>query len=200
MKRRITTFLGACLSLVWCMGGWAQTDAAVGSADGESTSGASVSSDSESVKQELEDADIFHVEDDIVKEAEEKEGIDIKEIIFEHLGAAYGWEMPFATHRRIPLPIILIASDGLHCFSSARVAQGHEYKDCDVNFVVPQEGEYKGKCVEILPDGKVDKPWDISITKNVLALFVTIIIVLSCCFALVRWYRRNGYKAPRGML
>ena len=126
--------------------------------------------------------------------------IDPKEIIFEHLGDAYGWEMPFAHHRRIPLPIILIASDGLHCFSSARVAHGHEYKDGDVTFVVPQEGEYKGKCVEILPDGKVDKPWDISITKNVLALFVTIIIVLACCFALVRWYRRNGYKAPRGML
>ncbi|MBD5191560.1 MAG: F0F1 ATP synthase subunit A [Bacteroidales bacterium] len=126
--------------------------------------------------------------------------IDPKEIIFEHLGDAYGWEMPFAHHRRIPLPIILIASDGLHCFSSARVAHGHQYKDGNVTFEVPEEGEYKGKCVEILPDGQVSKPWDISITKNVLAIFLTIIIVFSCCFALVRWYRRNGFKAPKGML
>lgn len=126
--------------------------------------------------------------------------IDPKEIIFEHLGDAYGWELPFAHHRRIPLPIILIASDGLHCFSSARVAHGHQWKDGNVTFEVPQEGEYKGKCVEILPDGKVSKPWDISITKNVLALFITILIVLACCFSLVRWYKKNGFRAPEGML
>ena len=126
--------------------------------------------------------------------------IDPKEILFEHLGDAYGWELPFAHHRRIPLPIILIASDGVHCFSSARVAHGHSYTDGDVTFTVPTEGDYRGKCVEIMPDGQVSKPWDISITKNVLAVFITILVVLACCFALVRWYRKNGYKAPRGAL
>ncbi len=126
--------------------------------------------------------------------------IDPKEIIFEHLGDAYGWEMPFAHHRRIPLPIILIASDGVHCFSSARVAHGHQYKDGDITFMVPTEGEYKGKCVEVQPDGQILKPWDISITKNVLALFLSAMVVLLICFSLVRWYKRHGFTAPVGML
>ena len=31
-----------------------------------------------------------------------------KDIIFEHLGDGYGWEVPFDHHHRIPLPVILI--------------------------------------------------------------------------------------------
>ena len=33
--------------------------------------------------------------------------INPKEIIFEHLGDGYGWEVPFNHHKRIPLPIIV---------------------------------------------------------------------------------------------
>ena len=33
--------------------------------------------------------------------------IDPKEIIFEHLGDGYGWEVPFDHHHRIPLPVIV---------------------------------------------------------------------------------------------
>ncbi len=196
MKRRITTFLVACLSLVWCMSGSAQTDAAVGGADGESTSVASARSDSESVKQELEDADIFHVEDDIVKEAEEKEGIDIKEIIFEHLGDGYGWEVPFSHEKRIPLPVIVWGTDGLHVFSSSRVAHGKAWKDGDVTFKIAEEGKYRGKIVEI-KDGEEIRPFDISITKNVLAIFIACLIVVGCCFALARFHSNASYRTPR---
>ncbi len=123
--------------------------------------------------------------------------IDPKEIIFEHLGDAYGWELPFNHHRRIPLPIIVFGSDGLHCFSSARVAHGHEYVDGNTTFVVPTEGDYKGKVVEIV-NGEELVPFDVSITKNVLAVFITIALVLWFAFALVGWYKKNPYKAPRG--
>ncbi len=37
--------------------------------------------------------------------------VNPKEIIFEHLGDAYGWEVPFNHHKRIPLPVIVYASD-----------------------------------------------------------------------------------------
>lgn len=49
-------------------------------------------------------------------------------------------------------------------------------------------------------DGKYYKeyrPFDISITKNVLALFIAAIIVTWMVMGLVRFYTRNGYKAPR---
>ena len=38
----------------------------------------------------------------------EGEKINPKQIIFEHLGDGYGWEVPFNHHVRIPLPVIEI--------------------------------------------------------------------------------------------
>lgn len=123
---------------------------------------------------------------------------DPKELIFDHLGDRYGWEVPFNHHKSIPLPIIVWASDGMHIFSSSRVEHGAVYNDNGVEFKVAQEGDYKGKVVEIQPDGKEIKPFDISITKNVLAIFFTVILVMLCVFPLASWYRNKGYVAPRG--
>ncbi|MGM9799819.1 MAG: F0F1 ATP synthase subunit A [Muribaculaceae bacterium] len=125
--------------------------------------------------------------------------VDPKEIIFEHLGDAYGWELPFAHHRRIPLPIIVYGTDGLHVFSSSRVAHGEHYSDGSATFVIPAEGEYKGKVVELV-NGVEVKPYDISITKNVLAVFITLILVIWCALSLVKWYKNNGNKAPKGFI
>ncbi|MDE7126170.1 MAG: hypothetical protein K2O12_06820, partial [Muribaculaceae bacterium] len=52
------------------------------------------------------------------KSGHESEPLDTKEILFEHLGDAYGWEVPFNHHKRIPLPVIVYGSDGFHVFSS----------------------------------------------------------------------------------
>ncbi|MBP3298527.1 MAG: F0F1 ATP synthase subunit A [Muribaculaceae bacterium] len=41
------------------------------------------------------------------------------------------------------------------------------------------------------------KPWDISISKNVLALLLAAIVVTAMMMSVVRWYRRHGMKAPR---
>ena len=130
------------------------------------------------------------------EKAAEEEKPDLKETIFEHLGDAYGWEVPFNHHKRMPLPIIVIGKDGLHIFSSARLDHGASYTDGNATFRIATEGDYKGKVVEIV-DGKEFKPWDISITKNVCAIFIACIIVLACCLMLARWHRHNPYKAPR---
>jgi len=124
--------------------------------------------------------------------------IDPKEIIFEHLGDGYGWEVPFDHHHRIPLPCIVWGSDGLHVFSSARVTGGETYRDGDAVFkIAGSDSEYKGKIVEIAPDGSETRPFDLSVTKNVCALFISVLLVTLMLMALVRYYRRNGYKAPR---
>ena len=125
--------------------------------------------------------------------------VDPKEIIFEHLGDAYGWEVPFAHHRRIHLPIIVLGTDGLHVFSSSRVAHGEEYTDGSATFVIPEDGDYKGKVVEIV-NGEQVKPYDISITKNVLAVFITLILLIWCALSLVKFYKKEGNKAPRGFM
>ena len=132
----------------------------------------------------------------IAEEATADEKPDLKETIFDNLGDGYGWEVPFNHHKRIPLPIIVWGEDGLHVFSSSRVEHGAVYRDGDATFKIATEGDYKGKLVEIV-DGKEIKPWDISITKNVCAIFIACLIVLLCTFQLARWHRRNPFKAPR---
>lgn len=136
---------------------------------------------------------------DAVEEAADAqmEKIDPKAIIFEHLGDGYGWEVPFDHHHRIPLPVIVFGSDGLHCFSSARVTNGQTYRDGNCEFrIAGHDSPYKGKVVEIV-DGKDIRPMDISITKNVCALFITIILCFGLMFWLARYLRHHPYKAPR---
>lgn len=129
--------------------------------------------------------------------AEQPEKIDTKGIIFSHLGDGYGWEVPFNHHVRMPLPIIVFGTDGLHVFSSARLEHGHEYKDGDATFVIaPKGSKYQGKVVE-LKDGEEIRPLDISITKNVCALFISVVFVSSLLIWLARHHSKNGFKAPR---
>lgn len=134
----------------------------------------------------------------VESEGEESGKIDPKEIIFEHLGDGYGWEVPFNHHVRIPLPVILIGKDGFHCFLSSRIDHGQEYDDGGAVFkIAGKDSKYKGKVVQVLPDGSEYKPWDISITKNVCALFIAIALLLWSVWAVARWHKRNANKAPR---
>lgn len=124
--------------------------------------------------------------------------VDPKEIIFEHLGDGYGWEVPFDHHHRIPLPVIVFGSDGLHVFSSARVTGGQTYRDGAIDFrIAGEDSKYKGKIVEVRADGSEYRPWDISITKNVSALFITVLIVAGVMIWLAAFLRRNPWRAPR---
>lgn len=141
---------------------------------------------------------------DAVAAAEEAAGhgeskVDPKEIIFEHLGDHYGWEVPFCHGKYIPLPIIVFGSDGLHVFSSSHLEHGREYVDGGKTFRIAAEGDFKGKIVEIV-DGKEVRPFDISITKNVFALIITVAVVCLLLLPLCRYYKKNGYKAPRKWL
>lgn len=139
-------------------------------------------------------------------EAKKENPVNAKEIIFEHLGDAYGWEVPFNHHVRMPLPIIVRDNDGhWHCFSSARLqfpseteAYGNAYTDGDATFAIAGFGsDHKGKVVQMLPDGSEYRPLDISITKNVAALFISVILVVGLMLWLASWYKRKGYRAPR---
>ena len=130
--------------------------------------------------------------------ADSAKAINPKEIIFEHLGDGYGWEVPFSHEKRIPLPVIVFGKDGgIHCFSSSRVAHGATYTDGDATFKIGgHDSKYKGKLVEIV-DGEEFRPLDFSITKNVAGIFITAILVVLCVLSVARWHARMGHKAPR---
>ena len=122
-----------------------------------------------------------------------------KEIIFDHLGDGYGWEVPFDHHHRIPLPVMLFAADGsFHCFSSSHITHGEPYTDGDYTWILPHEGDNKGKVVQLLPDGAQVKPkFDMSITKNVCALWISVLVVFLVCWPVARWHKKHGFLAPR---
>ena len=184
--------------------------------------------------------------------------VNVKEIIFHHLGDGYGWEVPFSHVYRIPLPVIVRAEDGKWIsFSSHKLQEivevtnestgkkelvaeprivtidkdGKQYQ-----FILAHVSKHKNKVVQIFPltpeeeaqvkaeaknnpeiQGDIDKaeaiiggyagfnevyyreykPHDISITKNVLALFIAAIIVTAMVMSVVWFYARKGMKAPR---
>ena len=125
--------------------------------------------------------------------------VNPKETIFEHLGDTYGWEVPFSHTKKISLPIIAFAKGGgLHCFMSSRVTGGDTWQDGDASFKIPHEGDYKGKLVQVLDDGTEYRPWDFSITKNVLGILIAAALVILMAMSLRKWYKREGMKGPKG--
>lgn len=123
--------------------------------------------------------------------AEEEQAFNPKEVIFEHLGDEYGWSI---WNWEIPLPVIVRGENGTwHVFSSTRLQDGATYE----GFHLATEGKYAGKVVETLASGQEYRPWDFSITKNVLSLVLCALVLCWLLFPLVRWYKRKPYAAPR---
>lgn len=123
----------------------------------------------------------------------ESHELNPKETIFEHLGDAYGWEVPFNHNVRIPLPIIVKGQDGWHCFMSNKLDDGQTFE----GYRISKSEEHHGKVVQVLPDGMEYRPLDFSITKNVAGIFIAAICVVILVMSMKRFYAKNGMKAPR---
>jgi F-type H+-transporting ATPase subunit a len=99
----------------------------------------------------------------------------------------------------IYLPVILYQKDkGLNLFSSRRLTEGKEYK----GYKVVEEGDLKGKIVNVKPDGSIDEdnlPLDFSITKAVVGMFFAVLIGLWLFVSLGRSYKRTGISSPKGI-
>ena len=129
---------------------------------------------------------------------DENARFNAKETIFDHLVDHYSWEVPFSHSHHIPLPIIVQDYEGgWHCFMSSRLSHGEMHEGFRIG---TEEDGFDGKVVGTKPNGEVYRPLDISITKNVAALLITVIVVCLCLFPLVRWYKNNGTKSPRGIV
>lgn len=132
-------------------------------------------------------------------EATKKAGFNAGDFIFDHIKDAYEWHILTwkGHHVSIPLPVIVYSKQsGLNVFSSSKFHHGHEsYK----GFSIAHDGKYKGKVVEEMANGEVVRPIDISITKNILSLFIGVTIMLWLFIAIARRYKSNPNKAPKGV-
>ena len=132
----------------------------------------------------------------------ENKSIDIKEIIFDHIGDAYEWHVATIgdKHISIPLPVIVYSQEkGLNVFLSSHLHHGHSYE----GFHIATEGDYKGKVVETLSTGEVKRPMlDLSLTKIAAGIVLNSLLLVTIILCVSRWYRRREASddAPRGFV
>ena len=133
-----------------------------------------------------------------------KEKFNPGEMIMEHVLDAHEWHITqFGNYPIVlPLPVILFDQGKFVCFMSSKFEHGHKsylgYKignDVGVNV---------GKIVKVLPDGvttdrKAKLPFDLSITKTVFAMFLSLIIMCLIFISIARTYRKHPNQAPKGL-
>ena len=129
----------------------------------------------------------------ILSDSEESESINVAEIIFEHIGDEYGWHITQWKGKdvEIPLPVIVKSSTGWQVFSSARLHHGAHYRGL---YIDPEKGK-------IIDEATGKRPLDLSITKNVLALMMSTLLLLAVILLTARWYRKHDAleEAPAGL-
>lgn len=127
-----------------------------------------------------------------------EEKFDAGKMIMEHILDAHDWHL--WGHTAIPLPVILYTPKGVDVFMSSAFEHGHAT-------VHGQHYHYQlheGHVIVVDEAGNEDAVAthaikDFSITKNVAALFISIIIMLLVFLPIAARYKENANRAPSGM-
>jgi F-type H+-transporting ATPase subunit a len=148
-----------------------------------------------------------------VKDPHKKEDEDISATILHHIADAHEWHFwGHGEHKvALPLPVILWTNNGLVTFMS------NKYENEDGTEVFEEKGQklinYHGKYyyatatpneegAYVQLDGHTaanEKPLDLSITKNVLSLFISVALLLVIFGSIARAYKTREGKAPKGL-
>ena len=150
---------------------------------------------------------LFGTQHAAMAESQEGEKFNAGEVIIEHILDSYEWHIfTWKSHEvSVFLPCIVFNEGKCYTFSSRVFHESEQYKTVnktnseELVFAIPHEGKYKGKIVIVNADGSQKRPFDISITKNVMALFISCTIILVLFFLVTRAYRQRGEKAPKGL-
>lgn len=132
-----------------------------------------------------------------------EKGFEPGSFIFDHIADSYEWHV-FSfrgEHYSIPLPVILYCREtGLHFFMSHKFDHGYSSHK---GFKIESEGPNKGNIVRADEKGETLKearlPLDISITKNVMAMFFSVIIILAIFITIGNRYRKKPLGVPKGL-
>jgi len=126
------------------------------------------------------------------------------QMIVEHIIDSHEWHILSVghTHVTVPLPVILVYEGKLYTFMSTKFHHGHDsYK----GFKIEEEtGANKGKIVRVKEgtmetDHEAAMPLDLSITKNVLSIFFSVIALSIIFISVARAYKRRKGMAPKGL-
>lgn len=141
-------------------------------------------------------------EEEITPARQVENEVDVKKIVFDHIGDAYEWHITTwgGTPVTLPLPVMLYSPrSGWHCFSSARLEEGGSHEGF---YIAPEGSPHAGKIVERDAQGAEVRPWDFSLTKNALSLLLNSLLLMAFVLGTARWYRRHpqGSDAPGGLV
>ena len=144
-----------------------------------------------------------HEEDPIISEKDHEEmaelGFEAGEMIIEHITDAYEWHIITIGHKHISiyLPVILYDEGDWHVFMSSKFHHGHEsYK----GYFISELEMNSGKIVKFDETGNEIRPTlDISITKNVVAIFMSTLFMIIVFISVARAYTRRKGHAPKGL-
>ncbi|MFV0590096.1 MAG: F0F1 ATP synthase subunit A [Draconibacterium sp.] len=135
-----------------------------------------------------------------------QEGFNAGEFVIDHVSDSYDWHITSwgETHISIPLPVILYSKHpelhngkAFHVFMSSKFHHGH---DAYNGFKISSGEEFKGKIVELDTHGtEIGKPVDLSITKAIAGVFVSVVILFWLLFSVAGSAKRNKGKAPSGV-
>jgi F-type H+-transporting ATPase subunit a len=130
------------------------------------------------------------------KHGEEK--FEPTKVIMEHIADSHMWHL--WGHTSLPLPVILYTNGGLEVFSSGNFHHGeHDYNGKYNNYRLEEDH------IKVVgADGKIDEEasksvLDFSITKNVAAMFLAILIILIVFISVAGAYKKRVGKAPKGL-
>ncbi|MGY3053625.1 F-type H+-transporting ATPase subunit a [Pedobacter sp. UYEF25] len=146
------------------------------------------------------------------KKAEEQgeEKFEPTKVIMEHIADSHGWHL--WGHTTLPLPVILYTSQGMELFSSGNFEHGKEDYQGKYNkyrlVTGLEQSLFKNmfnKNIKVVgTDGKVDETAsdaviDLSITKNVAAMFISVAVLLLVFIPVANSYKRRFGKSPKGL-
>ena len=139
-------------------------------------------------------------ETDKTVEAKHSEVFNAGKFVMEHVSDAFEWHIATfgETEISVPLPIILYSSDkGWNFFMSSKFHHGRETYN---GFRIEKEGKNEGKIAEVNEQGEViDLPIDISITKTVAGIFVSVTVLLLIFLNIAKTAKKRVNKAPTGI-
>ncbi|MCL2246591.1 MAG: F0F1 ATP synthase subunit A [Lentimicrobiaceae bacterium] len=142
----------------------------------------------------------------------EPETFNAEEYFMEHVLDSYSWHITTVKNKdiTIPLPIILFDDWKLVYFMSSKLKHGNEaYKGYALGFtkdsegkIVKLQGDYANFTGVLEQNEKYEWTpvfFNISFTKNVCAIFISIIILCLIFLSVAKTYKQNPNKAPKGL-
>lgn len=135
-----------------------------------------------------------------LKEKPAEEKFNPGEMIMEHVVDNHEWHIASIGNLNltIPLPVLIISQGQFYAFWSGKF---HNETQSYLGFIISKKGSNKGKIITVQEEmtGKGPSVFDFSITKTVLAIFLSAFFLILIFVSVANRYKKNPNLAPHGM-